>query len=95
MLQEPDAGSLITRWTNQHYVRQMNRRFKFNDAGLYLPAACLYGPLMLLDDIDALNDNPALTGKHSLNNSPSAPLIARDYFDGVTLFYPKHRHSTP
>ena len=66
-----------------------------NSDDFHLPTTCLYRALVLFHNINRLNNNTIFVGNYSLHNSPRASLIACDYFDGVTLFYPKHRHLTP
>ncbi len=83
-LAEADARGFATLSANQHYLRQMNRRFKFNDAGTHLTAACLLRALVLFADVDSLNNHPIFFGQNAHHSATFALVYSADDFNGIT-----------
>ena len=64
------ARPVTTMRANQHDVREVQRRFLFDDARLDLLASGLLCPAVPLDDVDLFDDNPVLFGDNPDNRSP-------------------------
>jgi len=87
--QDAHAGSLITRWAHQHYIRDVDRGFKLDNTRSHASALSLILTLMFLADIDTLNGNASLSGIY-LNHLAAFALIfgaATDDFNSIAFFY--------
>src|SRR5262249_15523344 len=87
-----DARGLVAARIHQHHVREVDRSFALDDPAL---PHLLGGPLVLLDQVDALHHHAALLGDHAQHLALLAALLARHHHHRVALSHVRDRHDVP
>jgi hypothetical protein len=85
-----NAGAFIALWANQHHVRKVERRIKFDDLRWDLTVADLLGLLMLLSIVHALDYHPIIFHQNGHDFAALTQVFAGDHFNSVAFLDPSH-----